>query len=111
MRCFINGQLLSSQHPYGCPNPYFVPGNTPPYPLPDPYAPPPYPYPPNPLDTFNYSYPPCPPPPLASYSSHTTIPYTLFLLLLLHLMIPLTFLCLNHPILILILATVLQNGL
>jgi len=62
----------SSQNPYGYPNSYLYPGNTPPYPPPDPYAPPPpYPYPPNPPDTFNYSYPPPPPPPSAPYSTHT----------------------------------------
>ncbi|TKY63823.1 Phospholipase D beta 1 [Spatholobus suberectus] len=67
----------SSQHPYGYPNPYLSPGNTPPYPPPpDPYAPTPYAYPPNHQHSFNYSYPPPPPPhSSAPYSSHMDYSY------------------------------------
>ncbi|XP_061346680.1 phospholipase D beta 1-like isoform X1 [Gastrolobium bilobum] len=70
-----------SSSPYGYPNPYLYPGNTPPYPPPasgaDPYAPTPYPYPPNPSHSFNYSNPQPPPPPSSSapYPSHIDYSY------------------------------------
>ncbi|KAL2337392.1 hypothetical protein Fmac_011838 [Flemingia macrophylla] len=68
----------SSQNPYGYgyPDPYMYPGNTPPYPPHDPYAPTAYPYPPNPPHSSNYSYPPPPPPHFsAPYSSHLDYSY------------------------------------